>query len=162
LVLLLAFVTACGGGGKAAPQALPGPAEQVLTREDVSKYGKDTPEYTFLGWWRDAQYANFRGYVEAYPRALQNQIEQDPRARRALDLFSGSARVARPTIIDTQRRNGSATIYVEIKYRTPVGAKRYVTTTRPQAFVLVRQGGEWRLADDAFVQSSLPANLRRA
>jgi hypothetical protein len=132
-----------------------------LTRSDVNKYGKDTPEYAFLNWWRDAQYANLRGYLDAFPKPLRKQIEQDPRTPRALSLFSGGLSVARPTIVDTARRGQTSTIYVEIKYRTPVGAKRFVTTTRPQAFVLVREGGEWFLADDGFVQSSLPANLRR-
>ena len=161
LVVMLALASGCGGGGKAAPQATPGPAQQILTRDDVSKYGRDTPEYAFLNWWRDTQYANLRGYLAAFPPALRKQIENDPRAQRALSLFSGSLSVARPTIVDTARRKGTSTIYVDIKYRTPVGAKRYVTTSRPQAFVLVREGGEWFLADDSFVQSSLPANLRR-
>ncbi len=147
--------------GEAAPQPLPGPAQQILTRTDVNKYGKDTPEYALLNWWRDAQYANLRGYLSAFPKPLRKLIEQDPRAARALSLFSGSVSVARPEIVDTARRNGTTTIYVEIKYRTPVGAKRFVTTSRPQAFTLVREDGEWFLADDSFVQASLPANLRR-
>jgi len=161
LVLVLALAAGCGGGGKAAPQAAPGPAQQILTKDDVSKYARDTPEYAFLNWWRDTQYANLRGYLDAFPQPLRKQIEDDPRTPRALALFSGSLSVARPVIADTARRRGTATIYAEIKYRTPVGAKRFLTTTRPQAFVLVREKGEWFLADDSFVQSSLPANLRR-
>jgi hypothetical protein len=161
LVVVLALASGCGGGGKAAPQAAPGPAQQILTREDVNKYARDTPEYAFLNWWRDAQYANLRGYLDAFPKPVRKQIEDDPRTPRALGQFSGFISVARPVIGDTRRRAGTATIYVEIKYRTPIGAKRFVTTTRPQAFVLVRERGEWLLADDAFVQASLPANLRR-
>ena len=101
---VLALASGCGGGECSPP--LPGPAQQILTRTDVNKYGKDTPEYTLLNWRRDAQYANLRGYLSAFPKPLRKLIEQDPKAARALSLFSGSVSVARPGIVTLRKGTG--------------------------------------------------------
>ena len=45
--------------------------------------------------------------------------------------------------------------------RTPIGTRRFVESTRPQAFVLVRKGGDWRLADDSYVEQTVPPSLRQ-
>jgi hypothetical protein len=161
---LVAVFAGCGGGGggEAPPQSLPGASDQILKKADVTRYPADSPERALLQWWRDTQHANFAGYATAFAVPVRKRIQTDRRAQDALNFFAGSIRAARPRVENVERDGPQATVYTDVEYRTPVGATRFVTTTRPQAFVLVRQQGTWRLRDDYFVQVSLPPTLRRA
>src|SRR5205085_10856621 len=129
---------------------------------DVTRYPAGSPERALLQWWRDAQHANIDGYVNGFAVPAKRKIRQDRHLAAAVNYFAGSIRAARPRIEDVERSGSHATVYADIAYRTPVGATRYVTTTRPQAFVLVRQHGAWHLQDDYFVQLALPPSLQRS
>jgi hypothetical protein len=93
--------------------------------------------------------------------AVRDELHADSRSADALNYFSGSIRNARPRVLNVVERAGTATAYVMIEYHQPVGTKRYVTSTTPRAFSLRRISGRWLLTDDVFVQTTLPANLRR-
>jgi len=162
-VAFAAVAAGCGDGenGNAAPQSLPGAADQILTQSDVDRYPAASPQHALLQWWRDVQYANLTGYFDAFDPSIRQKLQQDSKARAALEYVSGSVRTARPAIASVRRRGPTATVYTAIKYRTPIGTRRFVTTSRPQAFVLVQRGGDWLLQNDSFVQSVLPVRLRR-
>ena len=162
LALLLTLVVAGCGSGHAQPQDLSLTAQQLVSQSEIDRLPAGTPQRLLLEWWRDIQYANLAGYVSAFQPSMQHELRRDPKTNRALQWFAGSIRAARPAIVSIAQRDATTTIYTTIKWRTAIGTKRYVTTSRPQAFVLVRLGGAWRLYDDSFVQASLPKNLQRA
>ncbi|MEN3340789.1 MAG: hypothetical protein V7644_193 [Actinomycetota bacterium] len=161
VVPLLVLAAGGCGNGTQKPQALPGAAQQPLTRTDVDRYPAGTPQRALLHWWRDAQYVNLAGYLDDFQPAFRRVLRQDRKTLRGLAWFAGSIRPARPTIQNIEVRGNTATIYTRVAYRTPVGLSRFVTSTAPQAFVLVRRRGRWLLHDDNFVQSTLPPQLQR-
>ena|SRR5215210_4566711 len=160
--LLVLGTAACGDGGKAAPRGLPGAAEQLLTQSDVDRYPRPTPQHAVLQWWRDAQYSNVTGFVNAFQPSVRAKLRADSKTAAALEYFSSSIRTARPAIANVGIDDATATVYTEVKYRTPIGTSRYVTTSRPQAFVLVRRAARWLLQNDSFFQTGLPVRLRRS
>jgi hypothetical protein len=161
-VLALAVLpSGCGGGGNAAPASPVDAAQQLLGPRDVARYLAGTPERALLDWWRSAQFADFSGYRSSFVPEVRAELDADGRAADALSYFSGSIRSARPRVLSVRASGGSATIYVLIVYHQPVGTRRFITSTVPRAFTLRRLAGRWLLADDVFVQTTLPVFLRR-
>jgi hypothetical protein len=156
-----AVAAGCGGGKASPPQSLTGKAEQLVTRAEINRYATGTPEHAFLQWWRDVQYSNLTAFVAGFQPTVRQELQGDSNLRDAFEWFAGSVRAARPAINDAQRSGAIVTLYTTIIYRRPIGITRYVTSTRPQAFVLVRRAGKWKLQSDAFVQATLPKALRR-
>ena len=160
-VVLLALPAAgCGGGGSAPATQSPGPAQQILSRSDVTKYAKGSPQRALLQWWRDIQYSNVTGYMNAYQPSVRRGLATSATTAAGLRWFSGAVQTVRPSIVDTEQHGSRVVVYTNLDTRTPVGAKHFVTSSRAQAFSLVKKAGAWKLADDSFVQSTLPANLQ--
>jgi hypothetical protein len=160
LVILALPAAGCGGGGSAPAAQLPGPALQILSRSDVAKYAAGTPQRALLQWWRDVQYSNLTGYLNAFQPSVRQGLAASANTGAGLRWFSGAVQTVRPSIVDTEQHGSRVVIYTNLDTRTPVGARHYVTSTRAQAFAFVKKAGVWKLADDSFVQSSLPANLQ--
>jgi hypothetical protein len=150
----------CGGGGSAPAAQLPGPAQQILSRSDVTKYSAGTPQRALLQWWRDIQYSNLTGYMNGFQPRVRRVLARDANTAPGLRWFSGAVQTVRPSIVDTEQHGSRVVIYTNLDTRTAVGARHFVTSTRAQAFSLVKKAGAWKLADDSFVQSTLPANLQ--
>ena len=151
----------CSGGNASPPQSLTGKAQQLVTRAEIDRYARGTPEHEFLQWWRDVQYSNLSAFVAAFQPTVRQELQSDAKLPDAFEWFAGSIRTARPSINDSQRSGATVTLYTTITYRRPIGITRYVTSTRPQAFVLVRRAGKWKLQSDSFMQATLPKTLRR-
>lgn len=161
LVLLPSVAVGCGGGGNSAPRSLPGPAEQLLTENDVQTYPEGTAAHALLRWWRSAQYANLATFLNSFERSLRAELEASPQTEDALVYFAGALRTARPRIVGAQRDGARATVYTRIVYRQPVGTTRFIVNEVPRAFEFVLQNGSWRLSDDLLFQTTLPMELRR-
>ena len=71
-----------------------------------------------------------------------------------------TAHPAYPHITRVETTGDRATVYVNIEYRTLVGADRYCLGAFPQAFPLLREGVEWRIADDLYVEAIARPQLR--
>lgn len=162
LAIAVALVGAgCGDGGDPPPPGTPSAAEHLITPADLHRQPAGSPQESLLRWWMSIQYNDFEGYLESLAAPLRQQREADRAAPADLGLASGELVRSQPKITDTKLDKGTATIYTRIEARQPVGATQFTTSSTPQAFTLVREGGKWKIADDFFVESRAD-NIRKA
>jgi hypothetical protein len=161
VVLVLAATTAilaagisCDGG-KLDPQATNAKGEQLVTQEQIDRKAVNSPERVLFEWWRSLQYNDIVGYNDALSNAARTGTTLAA-AERNLARVSPALRYERPSVssrsFDGPRR---VTLYVIVTAHSAVGGKRFITTTYPQAFAMVREAGGWRLASDQFIRSKL-------
>jgi hypothetical protein len=150
-VAMVLVVAGCGDGGDPPPPGTPSAAEYLLTPADLRNLPEDSPQAALMEWWRSVQYNDFEGYADALVAPLRAQRLASDSARRDLTLASGELVRAQPELADVQEEGNQVTIYTRIETRQPVGATRFTTSSSPQAFTLVREGGEWKIADDFYV-----------
>ncbi len=146
----LISVAGCGGGDP-PPPGTPSAAENLLSLAAVHEQPAGSPEEALLQWWMHIQYNDLNGYLRNLVAPIRRQREADERTRRDLLLVSGDSLRSRPRFAESQRVDGAVTLYTRIETRQPVGASRFTTSSTPQAFTLVREGGEWKIADDSYV-----------
>jgi hypothetical protein len=149
-VVALLFITGCGGEDP-PPPGTPSAAENLLTLAKVQEQPQGSPEEALLQWWMHIQYNDLQGYLGDMAAPLRRQREAEGQARRDLLLVSGDSLRSQPRFGDSQRDAGTVTLYTRIETRQPVGASRFTTSSTPQAFTLIREGGQWVIADDSYV-----------
>jgi hypothetical protein len=150
LVVGVLVLAGCGSSGELQPQQYPGAAEQLLTRSDVERQAAGTPQAELVTWWRGSQFAERGAFLRGFASPVIRRLSARPDLDRTLEYFSGSIRVTRPEIVDVELAGRTATVFTMLHMHQPIGAKRFVTATRPQAFAMVQERGRWRLADDYF------------
>ena len=162
LAIVVALVgVGCGDGGDPPPPGTASAAEYLVKPADVSQQPAGSPQQSLLRWWMSIQYNDFDGYLASLAAPLRQRREADGAAATDLALASGELVRAQPKITSTTVKDGTATLYTRIESRQPVGATRFTTSSTPQAFTLVREGGEWKVADDFFVENRAN-NIRKA
>jgi hypothetical protein len=115
---------------------------------------------SLLAWWRSAQFADVTGVNAGYAESVRHNLEAAGNEPEVVSYFAGAIRSARPSIIDVERDGSFAVVYSRILFRQPIGLTRYVVVSVPHAFRLVREQGRWVLADDTYMETSLPKSLR--
>lgn len=155
------LASGCGGAGTLTAQEYPAAAEQLVSSADLGRIDPASPPYAVMAWWRDAQFSDFTGYLSHLTRSARLRLTADA-LERQLPILAGGIRTAKPRMLSTEVVGDRATVYAKIVFRQPIGATRYVTTTRPQAFHLVRLRGSWRLADTFFADSITAEALKAA
>jgi len=152
----LALVAAGCGAGSLPQQEIPGASEQLLTPAAVARYPATSPQRALLAWWRNAQFADRPAFLAAFAPSLRSRFEHSPRFGEQFDYFSNGIRNAAPRILSTEIQSGRARVFTRIEYHNPIGAARFVTSSRPQAFEFIRDASAgWLIADDTFVRSTL-------
>jgi hypothetical protein len=146
----LIVVAGCGGGDP-PPPGTPSAANNLLTLAKVHSQPHGSAEEALLQWWMDIQYNDLNGYLSGLAAPLRHQREGDPRTRHDLLVVSGDSIRSQPKLEESRRQAGTATLYTQIQTRQPVGASRFTTSSTPQAFALIRENGQWKVADDAYV-----------
>lgn len=156
VLLVVAVIMAAGCGGS-DPHETSGRAEQILSAHDVNAYPEGTPEHALLDWWRHAQHRELQGFLTYFRRDVRREHVGSRLTRKKLELFAQALRRARPDIVETERRADEAVVWTRVRTRRPTGDNRYVPRSTPHAFSLVREDGEWRLADDFFFDAVVEA-----
>jgi hypothetical protein len=151
----------CGASGKLAGQEYPAAAEQLVSRADLGRFDPTSPTYVLMDWWRDAQFSDLSGYLGYLTRSTRVTLDRAD-LERQLPILAGGIRTAKPRILTVEIVGNRATVYTKVVFRQPIGAIRYITTTRPQAFHLVRIGNVWRMADTYFADSITAAAMQAA
>lgn len=149
LAALLSIV-GCGGGDP-PPPGTPSAAENLLSLSEVKQQPRNSPEEALYRWWMHIQYNDLTGYLNDLAAPLRRQREGESRTRRDLLFVAGESLRSQPKFVDSQQENGGTTLYTRIETRQPVGASQFTTSSGPQAFTLVREGDQWKIADDSFV-----------
>jgi hypothetical protein len=148
---LALFAIAGCGGGDPPPPGTPSAAENLLSLAAVHKQPAGSPEEALLQWWMHIQYNDLNGYLGDLAAPIRRQREGEEQTRRDLLLVSGDSLRSQPKFEESQREGGATTLYTRIETRQPVGASRFTTSSNPQAFTLIREGGVWKIADDSYV-----------
>jgi hypothetical protein len=143
-------VAGCGGGDP-PPPGTPSAAENVLSLAAVHEQPAGSPEEALLQWWMHIQYNDLTGYLRDLAVPVRRRREGEELTRRDLLLVSGDSLRSRPKFEESQREDGATTLYTRVETRQPVGASRFTTSSTPQGFTLIREGGEWKIADDSYV-----------
>ncbi|MDX6609342.1 MAG: hypothetical protein QOF85_1267 [Solirubrobacterales bacterium] len=149
-VAALLFVTGCGGGDP-PPPGTPSAAENLLTLAKVHEQPQGSPEEALLRWWMHIQYNDLHGYLSDIATPLRHRREAEGQTRRNLLLVSGDSLRSQPRFGGSQREANAVTLFTRIETRQPVGASRFTTSSTPQAFTLIHEGGRWVIADDSYV-----------
>jgi hypothetical protein len=152
----LLMLAGCGQGLN-PHRGLPA-VEQLLTRADIARFPRASPQAALLTWWRDVQFDDLIGYLRFLPPSVASAELNAGAAQRYLMLLSGQLQAAKPRITGANIMGKSATIYTQIYYRQAVSNTQWVTTSSPQAFSLVNNGGSWQLADDYFIRQRVGSN----
>jgi hypothetical protein len=158
IVLGASISAGCSGSSTYPAQEYPSAAEQLVSQADLDALDPSSPQYAVMDWWRSAQFSDLSGYLAYLTREVRNDLDQRL-VERQLPVLAGGIRTGKPRILSVKLDGKKAIVYAKIVFRQPIGATRYVTTTRPQAFRLVRVSGLWRLADTYFADSITAAAL---
>lgn len=146
-------IASCGGDGTNEPdRGLPATAALVGPK-DIAATVAGSPNHAFMLWWRSLQYADVKGYNQRLSSALKARPGHAQTARRQVAAIAGQVINVFPHIMRVEARGGRATLYVELEFRTLVGAERYTPTRVPRAFSMVRNAGKWKIDDDLFVEA---------
>jgi hypothetical protein len=148
--LALVAIAGCGGGDP-PPPGTPSASEDLLTLAAVHKQPAGSPQEALLQWWMHIQYNDLNGYLRDLAKPIRRQREAEPQTRHNLLLVSGDSLRSQPKIEESQREDGAVTIYTRVETRQPVGASRFTTSSTPQAFTLIKEGGGWKIAEDSYV-----------
>ncbi len=151
----------CGDGGDPPPPGTPSAAEYLVKPADVDQPAGGLAAAEPPALVESIQYNDFDGYLESLAAPLQSAgAEPDGAAAADLALASGELVRSQPKIDAPTVKDGAATIYTRIETRQPVGATSFTTSSSRQAFTLVREGGEWKIADDFYVTTAPPTSVR--
>jgi hypothetical protein len=150
-VLAVATVTGCADiGTKDETERVQQP--QLVHQAEIDRYPKGSPAWTLLAWWRALQFnapANAVAFYDSRVPVTKQVLQQQLLAGPALGLND------RPRVFDVDEQGDKATVYVLLAHvvRNPNG--RNDETRTPRAFNLVRDGGEWKLADNEYIAHTL-------
>jgi hypothetical protein len=125
------------------------PAE-VVGQPAIRAVPRGSPARTVLEWYRAVQRRDAAGAMRLYSR----RVRPTPDAMHYEFTATGGffAGVTLDRVADVTARRGRATVFTELRYRWQAPNGRGVEVHQPQAFPLVREGGQWRLADDYFMR----------
>jgi hypothetical protein len=155
--LVAALLALVGLGGCGDLGEVSGRVEQpaLVTKRQIDRYPAGSPARTALEWWRALQYQSaplashyYSDRLDVTPRRLARQLKAGP---QLLDLRAGLA-VDDVTVIGDR-----ATV---LAVRTRVLAHPNGRTDRvriPQVVSLRREAGEWKLADNRYLDQTLHA-----
>jgi hypothetical protein len=162
------------GSDTTAPRPLttssPGPSStqrrpasiHLVSQQEIDRYPADSPQRALLTWWRASQFVDYQGFVEGLATRLRRKFPATAKTKRALVALAGFTTKSKVGFLGVRKRSTRAIVYTKIVYEAASPDGTVVTQPFPRAFRFVRQGGEWRLQNDDFVQELLPSPLRRA
>jgi hypothetical protein len=145
-----AVVASCGSLGT-GEETKPVDQPQLLTGRDLARQPEGSPARTVLEWWRALQFDNPVIAYGHYSDQVKRRLSQRELAHQlgfgpgVLDLG------ARPRVAEVEEKGDEATVFVLMSKvaRNPNGRADETRTAR--SFNLVREGGDWKLADNRYL-----------
>jgi hypothetical protein len=164
LAIASALLGGCGNSPEPPPPGSPSASENLVTRHDIAATDPDSPGRALMTWWRSIQYAALPSYLESLSRPLRRELEGSGAAKGYLPLAASQLVRAKPKVSETEVDGNRATLYARVEIRVPLGSTRFQSSSSPQAFTAVREDGEWKIANDLYIQSQaqLVAESRKA
>jgi hypothetical protein len=172
IVVLAALVAGCGSSGQttststASPTAprFDGPSDLLVTDADIAAAGQGSPYAALLRWWRDLQSQDVAAARTAYAKSVDTStlghevrvLSYPPKFDYQGDhpLPSDALQRSRPFLITPTRHDRTARLFTTIDaavFDTSDPSKVVFVSQTPAFFRLVREGGEWKLANDDYL-----------
>jgi hypothetical protein len=149
----LLAVMALGGCGAFGDDPVTERVQQnaLLSKHHVERYPAGSPARAFLEWWRAIQYQNAPVAVRYYKRSLGITVRK---MDRQLGYGPGALGLtARPLIVEVDENGDSATVLTQLESIVDNPNGRADKVRRARGFNLVREDGEWKLADNLFLDA---------
>jgi hypothetical protein len=121
----------------------------LVTKRQVERHPPGSPARAFYEWWRAIQYENAGVAIKYYAPSVGMTLRK---LDRQLSYGNGALGLtARPLLVEVDEQGDTATVLtlLESVVENPNG--RADKVRRPRGFNLVRDGGEWKLADNLFL-----------
>jgi hypothetical protein len=155
--LAAAALAGCGAfGDDPVTERVQQPA--LLTKRQVERHPEGTPARAFFEWWRAVQYDNapvaIRYYADSAGMTLAKMDRQLGYGAGALSLQ------ARPILVEEDIDGDKATVLVLLESIVENPNGRSDRTRRARGFNLVRVDGEWKLADNLYIDRQARIYLR--
>jgi hypothetical protein len=149
LALVACALSGCGfGGDDEVTERVQQPS--LLTKEDVQRLPEGSPARTTFEWWRTLQFDNPVLAVEFYDDDLGITVE---RLERQLKWGAGSLGLTqKPVLVEVQERGNEAAVLVLLENQTTNPNGRVDKTRTARSFNLIREGGEWKLAENLYLE----------
>jgi hypothetical protein len=150
-----AVVGSCGGIGSddQVTERLAEP--NVLRTKRLDRVPAGTPQETVMRWWRALQFDNAGDASRYYARSLGlTPTKLDRQLQGTVGVLNLGA-IPRLVDVDVEGNRATVQVFLERQDRKPNGRLDRVSTAR--SFNLVRERGEWKLADNLYVERGIRA-----
>jgi hypothetical protein len=154
LALGMCLVPGCGFGGDEPTERVQQPT--LLRAADVNRHAAGSPARALLEWWRAMQFDNATAAAGYYAASLRLEPEQIDRQL----VLSRTAFNGRPRVIQVDERDDRATVLVLFEQRIANPNGRVDVVRSPRGFNLVRENGEWKIADNLYVERAVRTQRR--
>jgi hypothetical protein len=125
-----------------------GPA--LVTKKQLASLPADSPARTVFEWWRTLQFDNPTLAVRYYSDKLRITREK---LDEQLQYGAGSQGLnARPRLVETDMNGDRATVLVLLENQARNVNGRTDKTQTARGFNLVREDGEWKLAENTYLE----------
>jgi hypothetical protein len=152
LVVLVVVLGGCGDLGTGA-QTERVRQPQVVRKSDIVRHPEGSPARVFMEWWRALQFASASNAVRLYADGVK--VNQE-RLQRHLEASAGVLGLrARPRVVDVTTRGDTATVFALFTDAELNPNGRVDKAGTPRAFDLVREGGDWKIADNRYIARTL-------
>jgi hypothetical protein len=137
----------CGGfGGGQVNSRTTEPA--VLTKAQVERQPAGSPQRAVFEWWRAMQ---FKNPVEAAGYFSASLHIKPPRVYKYIQAAESNL-ASRPLFVDEQTTGDHAIVRLMLERVTKNPNGRVDRERKAQAFNMVREDGEWKLADNLYIE----------
>jgi hypothetical protein len=156
-VLVASALAGCGAFGD-DPVTERVQQNALVSKRQVERYPEGSPGRAFLEWWRAIQDQNAPVAAQYYRRSLGITVKK---LDRELSYGPGALGLtARPIVVEVDEQGDTATVLtlLESVVENPNGRSDKVR--RARGFNLVREDGEWKLADNLFLDAQARQYLR--
>ena len=135
------------GSDEEVPERTTGPA--LVTKAQLAALEPGSPARVMFEWWRALQFDNAIAASRYYARDVGMTVDKLDR-----DLSLGAAGLGlttRPRLVEVDEHGDKATVLVLLEQLTPRPNGRVDKVQTARAFNMVRENGEWKLAENRYV-----------
>ena len=150
LALGACTLAGCSFGGDEVAERVQQPT--LLSAAAVERQPAGSPARALFEWWRAMQFDDSRARRRATtpPRWAHARAARAPARRWPRGAFG-----ARPRVVEVDESGDRATVSVLLESRTRNPNGRVDVLRVPRSFELVREDGDWRLADNRYLERAV-------
>lgn len=138
----------------AAPRQIQSAKDLLVTKSDIREAGADTAGGTLLRWWQALQFGDVPTAMTLYSTPPpESELE------RQLKKLKSILAVTRLEIHEQDTSDGDEARVLAVLRSASFGESGPVISDTPATFVLRREGEDWRLPDNSWVEERYEAQL---